>query len=162
MFHWQKGNVHPAYSSAGLPWSSNDEESACHAGDQGLIPELGKSSGEGNGNPLPYSGLENSMGREAWRLQFVGLQRVRHHWATNTHTEGLSVLGLGELGSILLCDSDDRDSVPRLSSNAYHRPWLSFLSFFGLGVDTKVYGILVLWPGIGHTPPLLEAWCLND
>ena len=42
-----------------LPCSSNGKESACEAGDQGSIPGLGSSSGEGNGNPLQYSGLEN-------------------------------------------------------------------------------------------------------
>ena len=41
--------------------------SACDAGDQGLIPELGSSSGEGNGNPLQYPCLENPMDRGAWR-----------------------------------------------------------------------------------------------
>ena len=35
--------------------------SACNVGDLGLIPELGRSPGEGNGYPLQYSGLENSM-----------------------------------------------------------------------------------------------------
>ena len=46
--------------------SSDGNESACNAGDPGLIPELGRSPGEGNGNPLRYSCLENSMDRGAW------------------------------------------------------------------------------------------------
>ena len=37
-----------------------------HAGDLGVIPGLGRSHGEGNGNPLQYSCLENSLGRGAW------------------------------------------------------------------------------------------------
>ena len=45
----------------GFPHSSVGQESACNAGDPGLIPELGKSAGEGIGYPLKYSGLENSM-----------------------------------------------------------------------------------------------------
>ena len=45
----------------GFPGSSADEESACNVGDVGSIPDLGRSSGEGNGYPLQYSGLENSM-----------------------------------------------------------------------------------------------------
>ena len=49
----------------GFPGVSDDKESACNAGDLGSIPGLGRSTGEGNGNPLQYSGLENSMGREA-------------------------------------------------------------------------------------------------
>ena len=40
--------------------------SACNAGDPGSIPELGRSPGEGNGNPLQYSCLENPMDRGAW------------------------------------------------------------------------------------------------
>ena len=39
---------------------------AINAGDLGLIPGLGRSPGEGNGNPLQYSCLENPMDREAW------------------------------------------------------------------------------------------------
>ena len=39
---------------------------ACNAGDTGLIPGSGRSPGEGNGNPLQYSCLENSMNRGAW------------------------------------------------------------------------------------------------
>ena len=70
----------------GLPFSSNGKEPTCDAGDQGLIPGLGSSSGEGNGNPLQYSCLENSMDREAWRVQSMGSQKVRHDWVTNTHT----------------------------------------------------------------------------
>ena len=45
----------------------------------GLIPGSGRSGG-GHGNPLQYSCLENPMGRGAWRLQFIELQRARHDW----------------------------------------------------------------------------------
>ena len=44
----------------------------------GSIPGLGRSPGEGNGNPLQYSCLENSIDRGADRLQSMGSQRVRH------------------------------------------------------------------------------------
>ena len=50
----------------GPPWGLNDKESACQAGDEGLIPASGRSSGEGNGNPLQYSCLGNPMDRGAW------------------------------------------------------------------------------------------------
>ena len=53
-------------------------ESACHAGDLDSIPGSGRSPGEGNGNPLQYSRLENSMDKEAWWLEYTGSQRVRH------------------------------------------------------------------------------------
>jgi len=42
-------------------------ESLCNAGDLGSIPELGRSPGEGNGNPPQYSCLENSMDGGAWQ-----------------------------------------------------------------------------------------------
>ena len=45
----------------GLPDSSVGKESSCNAGDPGLIPGSGRSAGEGNGYPLQYPGLENSM-----------------------------------------------------------------------------------------------------
>ena len=49
----------------GFPGGSDDKASACNAGDLGLIPGWGRSPGEGNGNLLQYSCLENSMDREA-------------------------------------------------------------------------------------------------
>ena len=45
----------------GFSCGSAGKESACHVGDLGLIPGLGRSPGEGKGYPLQYSGLENSM-----------------------------------------------------------------------------------------------------
>ena len=45
----------------GFPGGSAGKESAGNVGDLGSIPGLGSSPGEGNGNPLQYSGLENSM-----------------------------------------------------------------------------------------------------
>ena len=50
----------------GFPGGSVGKESALKAGDLGSIPGSGRSSGEGNGNPLQYSCLENSMDRGAW------------------------------------------------------------------------------------------------
>ena len=50
----------------GFPDGSNGKESTCNTGDQGSIPGLGRSSEEGNGSPLQYSCLENSMDRGGW------------------------------------------------------------------------------------------------
>ena len=49
-----------------FPGDSDGKEPACNAGDLCLIPGLGRSPGEGNGYPLKYSCLENSMDRGAW------------------------------------------------------------------------------------------------
>ena len=51
----------------GFPGDSDGKESACSAGDLGSIPGLGISPGEGNGNPLQNSCLENSMNRGPWQ-----------------------------------------------------------------------------------------------
>ena len=51
-----------------LPRWLNSEESTCQAGDVGSIPGLGRSPGEGNGNPLQYSCLENPMDKGAWQV----------------------------------------------------------------------------------------------
>ena len=50
----------------GFPGGSESKESACNAGGLGSIPGLTRSSGEGNGYLLQYSGLENSMDRGSW------------------------------------------------------------------------------------------------
>ena len=56
----------------------DSKESACNAGDLGLIPEWGRSSGEGNGNALQYSFQENSMDRGAWWATV--------HWVAKSQT----------------------------------------------------------------------------
>ena len=53
------------------------EDSACHAGDMGLVPGLGRSPGEGNGNPLQYSCLGNSMNRGVWWAVDHGIAKGR-------------------------------------------------------------------------------------
>ena len=69
-------------SVEGFPCSSVGKESACSAGDPGLIPGLERSAGEGNGNPLLYSCLYNPMDRGAWQATVHGVERVRHDLAT--------------------------------------------------------------------------------
>ena len=69
----------------GFPHSSVGKESACNAGNLGSAPGLGGSPGEGNGNPLQYSCLENPMDRGAWRATVHRVARVRHDWATTHH-----------------------------------------------------------------------------
>ena len=57
--------------------SSNGKESACNAGDQGLIPGSGRSSGERNGKPLQYSCLENPMDRGARWATVCGVAKIQ-------------------------------------------------------------------------------------
>ena len=58
-----------------VPDGSDGKDSACCGGDLGLIPELGGSPGEGNGYPLQYSWLENSMDRGAWQATVHGVTK---------------------------------------------------------------------------------------
>ena len=59
----------------GFPCGSDGKESACKAGYPGLIPGSGRSHGEGNGNPLQYSCLENFTDRGAWRATVHGVAK---------------------------------------------------------------------------------------
>ena len=67
--------------AAGFPGGLDGKASACSEGDPGSIPGSGRSPGRGNGNPLQYPCLENSMDRGAWQAtQSMGrLQRVGHN-----------------------------------------------------------------------------------
>ena len=64
-----------------FPGGSDCKESACNAEDLGLISGLGRSAGEGNGNPLQYSCLENSMDRSVWWATVYG---VAHSWTRSS------------------------------------------------------------------------------
>ena len=69
----------------GFPCSSVSKESACSAGNQGLILGSGRSPGEGNGNPFQGPCLENLMDSRAWGAAVMGSQRVGHDGAANTY-----------------------------------------------------------------------------
>ena len=58
-----------------VPGGSDGKASACNVGDLGWIPGLGRSPGEGNGNPLQYSCLENPMDRGAWWATVHGVAK---------------------------------------------------------------------------------------
>ena len=78
-------NIWEKYMS--FPYSSVGKESACNAGDLGSVPAFGRSPGEGNGNPLQYSCLENPMDRGAWRATVYGVTRVGHDFVTKPPRE---------------------------------------------------------------------------
>ena len=92
----------PVSLSRGFPDGAvvkNLPANARNARDAGSIPGLGRYPGGGNGNPLQYSCLENSMDREAWWATVHGVAKVRHmsdlahtHTHTHTHTHSLSKL----------------------------------------------------------------------
>ena len=70
----------------GLPGGSDGKEPASIAEDMGSIPGSGTSPGEGNGYPLQYSCLENSMDRGAWQATVHGVAKSQTGLTTNTFT----------------------------------------------------------------------------
>ena len=59
----------------GFPGGSDSKESACNAGDLGLIPGSGRSPGEGNGNLLQYYCLGNPTDRGTWQARAQGIKK---------------------------------------------------------------------------------------
>ena len=84
------------FTTGGFPGGSGSKASAYNVGDPGSIPGSGRSPGEGNGNPLQYSCLENPMSRGAWRATCTGSQSAGHELAT----EHVHMGSLGRLGSL--------------------------------------------------------------
>ena len=62
-------------TALGFPWWLSGKEYACNAGDMGSIPESGRSPGEGNGNQLQCSCLDNPMDRGAWWATVPGVAK---------------------------------------------------------------------------------------
>ena len=99
--------------NSGLPWWLNYtwlwtslivqmvKKSACNARDPGSIPGVGRSPGEGNGNLLQYSCLENSMDRGVWWATVHGIAKS-HTWLTNTHNVVLYICSTSSLSIHLL------------------------------------------------------------
>ena len=94
----------------GFPGGTDGKESACNAGDPGLSPRLGKSPGEGNGNPLQYSCLENSMDRGAWRAT----------------VHGLSESDMTEQLTLYLCCPECQNEILLLCYGLEYGCWLGF------------------------------------
>ena len=69
----------------GFPGGSEGKESACNVGDPGSIPGSGRSPGEGSGNPLQYSCLENPMHRGAWWAAVHGVAKSQAQLGDYTH-----------------------------------------------------------------------------
>ena len=74
----QTSKTPPFLSTQGFPGGSEVKAPACNVGDLGSIPGWGRSPGEGNGNPLQYSCLENPLDGGAWWATV--------HWATKSRT----------------------------------------------------------------------------
>ena len=84
-------------ASSGLPWWLSGKESACNAGDLGLIPGSGRSPGEGMATHSSILAWRIPWTEEPGGLQSIGLQRVRHDWVTNPCFHFLQVYPLNVL-----------------------------------------------------------------
>ena len=80
----------PSTLFLGFSSGSNGKESACNAGNLGLIPGSGRSPGEGNGNLLQYSCLENPMDRGAWWATVHGVTKSQTRLSNFTFTFSFS------------------------------------------------------------------------
>ena len=76
-FQWFTGNIYVYIYHLDFPGGSDGKASVYNAGDLGLSPGLGRSPGEGNGNPLQYYCLENPMDRGAWQAAVYGVANSR-------------------------------------------------------------------------------------
>ena len=93
----------------GFPHSSLGKESACYAGDPGLIPGLGRSPGAGVGYPLQYSGLENSMDCIVHGVAKSQIRLSAFHLWLHMGFPGGSV---GQEANCNAGDTGDTDSIP--------------------------------------------------
>ena len=81
-----QGSESPQANNQTLPWWLSRKESAHNSRDPGSVPGLGGSPGEGNGNPLQYSYLENSMDRGIWRVTVHGATKSWTRLSSYHHT----------------------------------------------------------------------------
>ena len=105
-----------------FPSGSDGKESICNAGDLGSIPGSGRSPGEGNGNPLQYSCLENLMDRGAWWATVHGVTKSRTWLSDFTFTFFL-------LPSPPVIQASVFWNFKRMLSNGSTIPEISFLQY---------------------------------
>ena len=150
----------PRASETLFPGGSDGKESACSAGDSGLIPESARSPGEGNGYPLQYPCLENPMGRGAQWATVHGVTKSRRQRSDFHFTDALlleleTLRGGGDrpcMGPSLLTPNHRVSQAPlsvpkhpRFTQICTHWPWRSLSSS------------LLLFPGLLGTHILLTA-----
>ena len=117
---WNWWKISSNILQTSFPSGSDGKESACSAGDPGLIPGSGRSPGEGNGYPIPRI-------EEPGRLQFMGSHRVEHDWVTNIlQIFYVDTLALSEFFNVCI---------------VFHRMVYSFFFFFLIVPHSQ--GILV-------------------
>ena len=100
----------------GTTGSSGSKESSCNAGDLGSVPGFGRAPGEGNGNPLQYSCLENSMDRGGtwWAPVHGAAKSDKTEQPTHKCMSTLYMHGFpgGSEGKASACNAGDPSSIP--------------------------------------------------
>ena len=109
---------HTSVYAEGFPGASLGKESACSAGDLGSISGWGPSPGEGNGNPLQYSCLENPMDEGAWQATVHGVAKSR------TRLSEFTLHDMYTWTHIRVCDSVCRSAGPALCEPRDCSTWL--------------------------------------
>ena len=121
--HWRRERLlTPVF--LGFPCGSSGKESACNAGDLGLIPGLGRSPGGGNSYPLQYSGLENSMDRIGVAKSQTWLSDFHFHFEGFCYRAESTVDGTSGFEFWLFCAGS---AIRRKCSE----PWFLYLEYSG-------------------------------
>ena len=133
--------------------------------DLGSIPELGRCLGEGNGNPLQYSCLENPTDREAWwGPQSMGSQRVRHGWETGqAHIKACSLSWpAAELHGSWLTGQDWYAFSSRFATLSFFQSWF-IIAWHIIAKDLILESIMVIpWSHAVLEIPLLSLCVLME
>ena len=128
---WRSSRKEGAAVGGGFPRNSVGKESVCNAGDPGSIPGLGRSPGEGHGNPLQYSCLENPVNRGAWQATVHGDIQSRRSWSPRGSEQGYHRGNLELLSSIM--------RSPTFSPPSAHKLWENLCSFLESSTTSHIY-----------------------
>ena len=116
------------------PYGSDGKDTACNLGDPDLIPGWGRSPGEGNGNPLQYSCLENSMDRGAWWATDHGIAKI-WTWLSYFHFHRSNLVFPYDIQQHILPHFID--------VSLFFCPWFIFSIFWGWGYKSDLrFGFL--------------------
>ena len=119
----------------GLPWWLSDEEFTCNAGDASLIPGLGRSPGEGTGNTLQYSWLEDVMDRGTWQAITHGVAKSciqLSDWTWAAKFQQFCLLSFGSMNTFFKFNI-----VPQALIECWLKKWRLLRSF--VKPQTKIF-----------------------
>ena len=130
--------IQPSYPLQAFPGGSDGKESACNAGDPGLIPGSGKYPGEENGNPLKYSCLESPMDGGAWWALVHGVAKSQarlndqHFHPLQSRLQSRTASVTGKVSQHLLAHLQRRETNQPRGQNVHHQMTLMIRKSFTL------------------------------